>query len=323
MTRSAALKQFKDRHGEEAEGLLTAFINGLESGVDEVMGRILTAFGEIADQAEKEEKQICVFFRFSLLRYDLLQDQARIRLDVMDGAWFLDREALYAELDLTFLFLPYFRWRAEMLNDIRGYMGKVNRYDVEDIVQEGIKPAIGFLSHLLRILFRSIEKQESFARIPKGQFWEICFGEYRDYSELIMQMNRDPRSEEEWIGKLQDDDESPGSLQFSWWYGAELSKGDCRGRNLDYIVFEECSLKGIDFSKAELIGARFLNCVLESCSFRQADLSQAELDGCRFTNCDFTDAGLSQAVFSPDGLEAEWFDDKQKEEMLIVEGAQA
>lgn len=323
MTRAEALEQFKDRHCGKVEALENEFVNGIEPGIEEIMDRFLGAFGEIAEQAQEQDKSMCVFFQFSLLRFDLLQDMARIRLDVMDGYWYLDKAPLYTEIDLSFLFAPYFSWRTELLTDMREYMGKVNQYDVERMVQEAVMSAAGSLIQILRILFRRIEEQENFARIPRGAFWDMQFGEYRDYSEPIMRVNREQRSKDEWLQKIADEEETSGRMQFDWWYQAELTEGNCQGTALDYIVFENCCLKGIDFEGAQMTGARFLNCKLEQCSFKQANLTQGEFDHCQFTDCDFTGAGLQQAVFSLEGLEAEWFDDKQQEEMLVAGGVEA
>lgn len=320
MTRLEAIEEFKQKCCVNKDEIKDDFMTGLETGMDELIKRISAAFGEIADQAEAKGKAACAFFIFSLLRYDLMQNKARVRLDVMNGGWYSDKEPLCTEFDLTFLFTPYFQWRETLLTAMREYMGKVNRYDVEAIVQEEIMEAVRPLIQILRIAFRNIEANDNFARIPKLAFWEIHFGEYRDYSEPIIQMNREPRSEEMWINKLEDYEENPAILQFSWWYRAVLRKGDCKEKNLCGIVFEGCSLQNIDFEKAKLMGARFLSCSLEQCNFKQADLTQAEFERCTFTDCTFTDAGMQQAVFSLEGLKAEWFDEKQMQEMLIVEG---
>lgn len=320
MTRAEALEKFKDRHMGEKEALSNTFVSGMETGVEEMMGRLYNAFGEIADQAQEREKPMCVFFLFSLLRYDLMQDMARVRLDVMDAGWFLDKEPLYAEVDLSFLFTPYFGWRTQLLTDMREYRGKINKYDVERMVQEEVMSAVGILTQILRLSFRRIEVQENFARIPKGLFWEIRFGEYRDYSEVVIQMNRELRKEEEWLEKIADEEETPGRMQFGCWHKAEITGGKCQGKDLDFIVFEECSLKETDFGSAQMTGARFLNCRLENCSFRKANLTQAEFDHCQFADCDFAEADLQQAVFSLEGLEAEWFDEKQQDVMLVSGG---
>lgn len=323
MTRSQALEHFKDKYGKDIENAEEKFVHGLQENAEEVMRRILNAFSEIADMAEEKEKTVCVFFFFSLLRYELTQNMAKVRLDVMDGNWFLDKEPLDAQLDLTFLFEPYFEQKEALLTAMREYMGKVNQYDVEYIIQEKIMEAGKLLSHFLRILFRSIECQEEFERIPKTSFWEIRFGEYRDSGEVIIQVNRDERNEEEWLEQLIKYKEKESILQSSWWSKAELTKGDCKKKKLYYIVFENCTLKNINFEKSGLAGARFLHCALESCSFEGADLTQAEFDMCSFEDCNFKDAVLKQALFSPDEFPIECFDEKQKEEMMIVEVIEA
>ena len=48
-----------------------------------------------------------------------------------------------------------------------------------------------------------------------------------------------------------------------------------------------------------------------------------QFEGCIFTDCDFSEAILQQAVFSPEGLKGGWFDEKQQEEMLVMEGVGA
>ena len=53
MTRAEALEKFKDRHISEKEELSNAFISGIEPEVEEMMNRFLSAFGEIADQAQE------------------------------------------------------------------------------------------------------------------------------------------------------------------------------------------------------------------------------------------------------------------------------
>lgn len=323
MTRLEAIEEFKQEYCVNKEEIRDDFMTGLEKGMDELIKRFFDAFGEIADQAEEQEKTACVFFIFSLLRYDLLLDRARVRLDVMNGGWYIDKEPLCTELDLTFLFAPYFQWREKLLTATRTYMGKVNRYDVEAIVQEEIMEAVRPLIQILRLAFRKLEVNENFTRIPKLPFWEIQFGEYRDYNETIIRMNRESRTEDNWLSKLEDYEENPAILQFSWWHKAALSKGDCKEKDLCYIVFEDCSLRNIDFEKAKLAGARFLNCRLEQCNFKQANLSQSEFANCTFADCIFTEAELQQAIFSLDGLREEWFDEKQIQEMLIVEGVES
>ncbi len=315
MTRAEALEQFQQRHKKSAEDVREEFLAELRVGTGEMLERIYKAFGEIAVQAGEQGKEDCMNFIFSLLRYDLGREKARVRLDVTNAGWMLDRDPLCTELDLTFLFRPYFRWKKELLSAMREYMGKVNRYDVEYMVDGEIMESIRAAVYVLRYAFRDVETQAQFADIPKLPFWDIRFGEYRDWSDSVAQRYREPRSTEEWLAKLGED---RGTLACGHWYGAELKGGVCAGKDLQFIVFEECVLKGIDFGKAWLSGARFLGCRLESCSFEGTDLGMAEFRQCRFADCCFAGADLGQAVFTPEGLEAEWFDGKKQAEMLVA-----
>lgn len=322
MTRGEAWEEFRQKHEEEIEEVKTKFCTGLEAGADELMERILTVFGEIAKQAEEQEKYGCVHFLFSMLRYEMTKGRALVRLDVMNAGWMLDEEPLYTELDVTFLFQPYFEWKEKLLLDMREYMGKVNKYDVEYLLQEEILQCTQIITHVLRFLFRDIESQENFAKIPKLAFWNIRLGEYRDYSEIIMQVNREPRSSEEWLDQLEGAKENPELMNAGWWYRCTFEEGECSGKQMYFTVFEECTLKGIDFSEAQMTGARFLNCRLEGCSFAGTNLEQAEFEQCEFIECSFACANLNLAVFSPEGLNEAWFDEKQKEEMLVALAAE-
>lgn len=319
MTREEAWEKFRAAHQKEGEELRQTFWDSLEERLPELVKRIYTAFGEIAEQAGEQGKDDCMCFLFSLQRCDLVEGKAVVRLDVTDVEWYLDETALTACFDITFLFREYFAWQEKLLLDMREYMGKVNKYDVGGLVQDEIMVCNQLITHILRFAFRGLEKQEDFGRIGKLPFWIMRWGEYKDYSEIVMQVKRDTKGKEEWLDRLQQYEENPDILMADYWYRETLTEGDCREKNMYFIVFEECSLKGIDFSKAGLSGARFLRCCIEDCSFVQADLHQADFEDCRFSGNDFREADLRQATFSGESFVPELFDEKQLEELLIVE----
>lgn len=321
MTRIEALERFLEQHKEEKEELTRSFWKELQEQTDELMIRIYRAFDEIRTKAEEKEKTDLTHFLFSLLRFDLLEGKARVRLDALDVEWYMDEEPLYAELDITFLFRPFFEWKKKLLLDMREYMGKVNKYDVEYMVQDEIMVCNQLITHLLRFAFRNIETYEEFNRILKLPFWVIRWGEYKDYSEIAVWVNREIRSEEEWLDRLYEYEENPRTLLSSYWYRGCYTQGDCSEKIMHFTVFEECCLKGIDFGKADLTGARFINCRLEGCRFNGAALDKAEFSGCVFEGNDFQEASMKQAVFTKEGLTADMFNEEQLEEILLDETA--
>lgn len=319
MTRAEAWEKFQADHQKQQEELRQMFWDNLQERLGELMQCIFSAFEEIGKQARDQEKEDSMYFLYSLQRCDLLLGKASVRLDVSNMEWYLDEAPLSAFFDITFLFQEHFEWQEKLLLDMREYMGKVNKYDVSALVQDEIMICSQLITHTLRFAFRSLGQQEAFRKIKKLPFWIIRWGEYKDYSEIVLQVKRDTRGQEAWEDRLKQYEESPEVLTADYWYRENLAGGDCQGKNMYFIVFEECRLKGIDFSGADLSGARFLRCRIEECSFAGASLLQADFEDCIFGKNDFSGANLNQAAFSLEGFQPELFDERQHKELLLVE----
>lgn len=323
MTRKEAWEKFQASCTKEQEQLRQAFWGRLMERLGELMQCLYTAFDEIGRQAKEKEKEDCVYFLYALQRCDLIERRAVVRLDVTNMEWYLDEEPLSVCFDITFLFQEYFDWQDKLLLDMREYMGKVNKYDVCSLVQDEIMVCNQLITHILRFAFRDLEQQEVFKEIGKLPFWVIRWGEYKDYSEIVMQVKREAKGQEVWLERLEQYQENPEALTADYWYRETLTSGDCRKKNMYFIVFEECTLKGIDFSRADLTGARFLRCRIEKCRFSSANLSQADFEECIFEEDDFSGANLAQTTFSEEGFQPELFDEKQMDELQIVQKMEA
>ena len=319
MTRAEAWEQFQAAHKQEQEQLRQAFWDHLQDRLGQLMECIYGALDDIGKQAEEQEKDDCMYFLFSLLRCGMTENKATVRLDVTNLGWYLDEEPLTAYFQITFLFQEYFDWKEQLLLDMREYRGKVNKYDVCSFIQDEIMVCNQLITHILRFAFRNLEEQEAFKRIGRLLMWIIRWGEYKDYSEIAMQVNREVRGGDAWLDKLQQYEEKSDILMAEYWYQENLTSGDCREKVMYFITFEECTLKGIDFTKADLTGARFLRCRIEDCDFTQAVLRQSEFEDCVLSDNNFRDAILQQAVFSEESFQSEAFDEKQLEELLVAE----
>lgn len=321
MTRAQAWEEFQAAHQEEKDRLRQSFWDNLQAELAELMRVIYAAFQEIGKQAKEQEKDNCVYFLFSLMRFELTKRKAVVRLDVTDMEWYLDEAPLSVCFDISFLFNEYFDWQDRMLLDMREYMGKVNKYDVSGMVQDEIMTSNQLITHILRFAFRNLEQQEVFSDIEKLPFWIIRWGEYKDYSEIVMQVKRDTRGQESWKDRIKQYEDNPDSMMADYWYRETLTEGDCHGKNMYFITFEECTLKEINFRKAGLSGARFIRCRIEDCDFTEADLHQADFEDCYFSGNQFRDADMMQSIFSGGNPEADMFDEKQLEELLVAEEA--
>lgn len=318
MTRKEAWEEFKSVHLEEINELKQQFWENLQNRLNQLMSCLYAAFEEAASQARLKEKEDCMYFLFALQRCDLCRGKALVRLDVLNVEWYLDEDPVTVCFDITFLFREHMEWKEKLLNDMREYMGKINRYDIENLIQDEIMACSQMITHILRFAFRSLEQTEAFAQIPRLPLWIIRWGEYRDYSEIVLQVNRSVRGQEAWEDRLRHYEVDSGALTADYWYGGHLSSGDCSGKKMYFIVFEDCVLSKIDFRKAELSGARFIRCRLENCDFSRAVLHQADFEDCVLVESKFQDADMSRAVFSAGSFRRELFDDKQLGEIYVV-----
>lgn len=321
MTRTEALERFFKEHHDEREKLRQEFIQQVPQKLEQLIEQIFIAFGEVGESAQQRSKEECVHFLFALQRCDLLLNKAIVRLDVMNSAWYMDEDILSAQLDLGFLFAPYFEWKERLLLAMRSYMGKVNRYDVENLVQDEIMAANRLLPHPLRFVFRNLESQECFAQIKKLPYWIIRWGEYKDYSEIVMRVNREERGVEAWFAAMEKYQDDKNALTAEYWYRINLHAGDCRKKQMFFTTFEDCQLSHMDFSKAGMWGCRFIRCYLDNCDFSKSNLQQADFEDCQFINNNFTEASLNQATFSEVNFPWEAFAEEQLDELFLIKSA--
>ncbi len=318
MTRQEAWEKFEAAHTKERDRLRQEFWDNLQERAGELMGCIYAAFEEAARQTEICEKNDCMYFLFALQRCDLCKGKAVVRLDVLDIGWYLDENPVTVCFDITFLFREYMEWKEKLLTDMREYMGKINRYDIENMVQDEIMVSNQLITHILRFAFRGLEKEEHFGSIPKLPRWIVRWGEYKDYSEIALQVNRIVRDQEAWEDKLRQYEADRSTFMAEYWYKGNLASGDCSKKQMCFMVFEECSLSNIVFHKANLSGARFIRCRIENCDFSQAVLHQADFEDCELLENRFEDADMSRATFSREGFRQELFDEAQLDTLYLV-----
>lgn len=319
MTREEALKRFKQEQEPFLNQCRQNFIETFPEKVPTLMAQIKDAFASISSQAAEQGKENIVFFHFSLLRCDLPARKYNVLLMAQDIQWFLDPKPLETLLSADFLFAEYDHVWKRLLEEKGKYIGKVNSFDVGFIVQEEIAACNQIVGNALRYFFRDVEESPEFESIPKECLWDIRWGQYRDDSVLAARVDRIPKTAAQWNEALVKDQEHR-LLSESYWYQADLEAGDCSGKELFFVTFENCHLRNLNFEKANLTGARFRNCVMEHCNFKSAMLNTAFFEECQWKGADFTDAIFQQTIFTEGAVPQYDFDEVQHAGILIKEG---
>lgn len=297
MTRQEALAQFR----EEMLPILTqseaAFSRELENQIEKLTETMKEVFFRLRQEAMRLEKEKLMFFHISLLRTGILQQTWQAMAQVMDARWYLDTEPAQIYFSLDFLFSAYSIVRKELMSNIQKYLGKINSYDVEHLLEESVMKCNSILAQHTRYMFRDIEENEDFAAMEKTEVWSIYWGEYRDACELVACVNREPKSQVEFERALRQTNNEETSMIFSYWYDTVLKKVNCREKLLYFIQFENCNLENIVFDRAVLTGARFRNCRIRNCSFRGTEMRQVDFQNCEWENNNFSGADLENAIF--------------------------
>ncbi len=317
MTRQEALTRFR----EEMQPVLAkgeaAFGRELENQTGKLTETIKKVISGLRQEAEQLEKEKLMFFHISLLRTGILQQTWQAMAQAMDARWYLDTEPAQVCFPLDFLFSVFGGVREELMSGVGKYMGKVNSYDVEYLVEESVMRCNLVLAQQARYMFRDIEEDEDFAAMEKTDVWSVYWGEYRDACELVACVNREPKSQTEFERALRQTQNEETSMIFSYWYSAELKNADCAKKLLHFVQFEDCSLENMIFDQAVLTGARFRNCRMQGCSFKGAVLRQADFENCVWEDNDFAGAVLENAVFKEQELAFLHLDPEQMQAILV------
>ncbi|MDE7272183.1 MAG: pentapeptide repeat-containing protein [Lachnospiraceae bacterium] len=317
MTRQEALEQFREETQPVLAQAEAAFGMELENQIEKLTKTIKEVFSGLRQEAVRLEKEKLMFFHISLLRTGILQQTWQAVAQALDARWYLDTEPAQVCFSLDFLFSMYGNVREELLSDIRKYMGKINSYDVEHLLEESVMRCNCILAQQTRYMFRDIEENEDFAAMDKTDVWSMYWGEYRDACELVACVNREPKSQTEFERALRQTDNEETSMIFSYWYGAELKEVNCGEKMLYFVQFENCTLENMVFDGAVLTGARFRNCRIQNCSFKGAGLRQADFENCVWEDNDFSEADLENAVFTEQELPFVHLDSEQLQVILV------
>lgn len=313
MDRETALRRFQEEQYPILEQCRDDCVRKFQQNAEGLAANVRKAFSLLPDRA-------FAYFYLSLLRCDLTKRKYTILFQAQDERWFLDPEPAEWSFQADPVFEGFNGVWDQLLDEQKRYVGKLNTYDVDNMVRGAIMECCLMIGDLLRSYFRDIEEMPEFMAVKKQAAWQIYWGEYRGESVLVAQADREPKTEDRWLQAIRDDKDG-SELKESYWYQAELSQGDCEKKDLSFAVFEDCGLKDLVFKGAVLAGARFKNCRIEGCDLEGADCRMAYFEHCTWIGPRLKGADFKGAVFTEDGIPAEWLDKAQAAGALIKEGA--
>ncbi|MFR3729044.1 pentapeptide repeat-containing protein [Lacrimispora sp.] len=317
MTRQEALQRFHEEETEFLEEKKLQFYKGMQQQTEELSGVLRDAFKALKEEVKRLEKEKIMFFHFSLLRVDLLLEEYRFFVQAFDARWYMDTEPAETTFTLKFLFSMLEDVKKKLTLDAGKYMGKVNRYDISEILQNNAMEWNQILAGELRFLLRDIEENKDFSDIPKLDTWGIYWGEYRDASELVAFVDREKKYQKDWERALRLSRDQEEALISKYWYDMEIRDSDGSGTYFLFNEFENCTLTQIAFDNTNFSGSRFRNCTIKGCSFQNAVIRQADFENCKWEDNDFSGADLTNSIFFEEDIPFLHMEPEQLQTILI------
>ena len=258
---------------------------------------VKAAMDELGAQMEIQEKEYVSFLYISMLKTDLIQRNYRFLVQAMNIRWYFDEEPLEVYFSAGNLFEPLEQLWDKLNQKSRDCQGMVNQYDVQHIIFEELSYIDALISRILRYRLRNWEEKGIFSNVTRSPYWFLKWGEYRDQSEFIIHTDRTEKDGSVWRGELKKALHKPETMVFSYWYRGEYEDSRMSELDMRFMVFDESTLRRMEFQRCNLEGVRLSNCTLTDCSFEGCNLCGADFTKCMFERVTFQDAELTDAIF--------------------------
>lgn len=294
----------------------------LEAGKQELTRQYILIKNDFERQLREHIIQICkkvkrpvTYFQISLLQCLIGQGIYRIMISVHDESYFLDSD-MYVELfDVNDLFDGVQALKKKLYDAAGYYHGVIQLYSVDKLL---VKMVMGFFKGIcgeLRHYFRDFDEWDGVRSLPESSRLVVKWGEHREHSETVFLINRQKKTQEQFISKNKENELKEWNFQYIYqgWDTTDLSGFLFRTKNFMFLnmrscrlkdgVWEYCLIYGAAFRQTEFEHVVFSNCDLSQCNFRKTVLKNVRFIQCKLDGSDFTGAQMQEVDFTGSSME--------------------
>ncbi|MHC1686045.1 MAG: pentapeptide repeat-containing protein [Clostridiaceae bacterium] len=272
------------------EKLREALINGIK-GLNE----------KVIKAQEKDKEYKITVLQFELLRINLLNDSYKILAHGYNHLWYLDKNSIYEEIDLKFLFEPFIELKEQLNKAKKPYLGKINQYDIQKIIFELAVQCFNSMSETVRAFFWNFDEEQWAFEGTFSEFYTIKWSEYQGSSETIFAMDITEKTTEQLI-ELKKEPEEKLPFVYSVWCNSSFIDGDLTKQNMLFINFKGSKLSDMNFSESTIVTSQFKDTEIKYCVFKEANLTAASFERAEIKHSKFDNAQLIGADFRKSSL---------------------
>ncbi len=287
--REEALKEFKESIAKELiNEVINTFKEKLTENSDLTQKLILDS---IKEMIEKNPEKKLMILQFELFRIDILNKTFKICLHGYDNLYYFDENPLENYIDLKFLFDDFTKLNENLITKSKGYVGKVNKYDVDETIIEAVMTCYKNMSLEVRRWLWDLDEEPFLNEGNMNDFYYIKWGEYQGDSEVVFAMDNREKSMEDFL-KLKNQSEKNDVYIYSVWKKADFKTLSSIEDNLMFVSFKNSSFKDSSFTKCNMIMNQFKNSHIDNCIFEEDDLSGAVFENSTINKINFNNSTL-------------------------------
>lgn len=236
-------------------------------------------------------------FQFELLRINILDESYKIFIHGYNSLWYLDDNSIYEYVDLKFLFEPFIELKKKLIQEKKIYIGKVNNYDIEQIIFEITVKFFNSMSESVRVWLWDLDEKEWINNPIVNNFYIVKWSEYLADSETVFAMDSKEKTINDLL-ELKNKPKDNGPFVYTVWKNSNLEGGKFEEDNMLFINFKGSNLKRMDFLKTNMLRAQLKSSTIYRCKFQEVILSGAIFQDSNITDCDFENSDLRSADFT-------------------------
>ncbi|MEW8956322.1 pentapeptide repeat-containing protein [Clostridium sp.] len=325
MNRKEALEHYKLNQAKSLiEECEKNFNINLRDNEEKIKAMLIEGIKSVDKKAKKvqelhDDYRLYVL-QFEFLRTNIINETYKILIHGYNGLWYLDDNSVYEEIDLLFIFEPFIILKEKLLKAKKSYLGKVNNYDIQEIIFNLASKCYNQMCDNSRIWMWNLDEEEW---IKESSLWDaylIKWGEYQSKSETIFSMdNREKKVEDILEFKKKPKEKMP--FVYSVWKDSILKDADLSEEDLLFINFKNSKLINMDFTKSNIIKGQFKNTEVVNCrfnhsllvgsSFENAIIKETSFESSNLTNLDFRKATFNKVSFENAIVEGAIFSENQ------------
>ena len=302
MDREKAIESYQERITPLIQDFQHQMGIHLQRHSEELERTVKGAIDELGERMRAQGKEYVSYLYFSILKTDLLCRNYRLLLHAMNLRWYLDDESIEVYAEMKNLMRPFDELWDALEKENYGYMGAINRYDIQNIMFRELRKVDAAIAQILRYRFRCWKETNLFEKVTLPPFWYMKWGEYRDQTEFILYTDQTAKGQEVWEEEVKKTAYQPEALVFSYWYQGDYKGTDVEETDMRFLVFEESRLNHLNFTRCNLEGARFTDTSLDCCEFEGCNLSGADFSRCAFHDVSFLGSEMAGVLLPAESV---------------------